>query len=102
MNAKQLVGALRTAGARITLDGETLKFTAAPAWTKDERDLFLLQLRANKQDIIAYLVSEERFVAPPSALAACGKVGCVGENCYKVGPNVWIHSPRSEYHHDRA
>jgi hypothetical protein len=100
MTAKQIVEEIRRCDGEIALKNEQVKFKAPPTWSHIERDLALSQLRANKQDIIAYLVSEERFVAPPSALAACGKVGCAGENCYKVGPNVWIHSPRSEYHND--
>ena len=101
MNAKQIVEEIRRTGGAVTLDGEQMKFRAAPGWTKPERDLALAQLRANKQDIIAYLVSEERYERPvPADLAECRNTWCAG--CYTVGNGAMIHPPRSAYYHDRT
>jgi hypothetical protein len=99
MSAKLIVEEIRRTGGAVTLDGEALRFKAPSSWTTPERELALVQLRANKHDIIAYLVSEERYVRPaPVDLAACGNAWCAG--CYAVGNGAMIHPPRSAYHYD--
>ena len=91
----KLVETLRAAGHTLTLEGEKLTFKARPGAGVSEKNVLLAALRQRKQEVIAYLVSEERFTAPPSALsvAQCGSELCNG--CYSVGPNVFIHPPRS-------
>lgn len=97
-----LVTSLRAAGHTITLDGEKLVFRAKPGTTAEAKAQILAELRERKQEILAFLVAgETKQDLPASALSPCKQVDCVGENCYQVGPNVWIHSPRSGYHHDR-
>lgn len=94
-----LVTSLRAAGHTITLDGEKLVFRAKPGTTSEAKAQIMAELRERKQEIMAFLVSEEdrtMGVGLPESvlkLAKCGDLRCNG--CYSVGPNVYIHPPKS-------
>jgi hypothetical protein len=94
MTAKELVLSARAAGCILTLDGERVLYTPPKGWPKAQKDKFLADLRANKPEIVVYLVSELRpaRIERQSDLAACGSPACAG--CYAVGPNVNLHPPK--------
>lgn len=99
MTAKELIDGMRKDGHHMQLDGEKLLFTAKRGSAKEVKRTALELLRKYKQDVIAYLVSEERYEAPAGQLAPCGALHCAG--CYEVGPNIHIHPPKSGYNYER-
>ena len=91
-----LVNTIRELGHTLTLEGDKLLFKAKPGTSAEKRGEILYDLRAFKQEVIAYLVSQEKKQELPEStlsVVRCGSPDCAG--CYSVGPNVYIHPPRS-------
>jgi hypothetical protein len=91
-----LVKTILSMGHTLTLEGDKLLFKAKPGTSAEKRGEILYDLRAFKQEVIAYLVSQEKKQElPASALsvAQCGSLDCTG--CYAIGPNLNVHPPRS-------
>ena len=100
VNIKNAWETLRAAGHILTLDGEKLTFKARPGAGASEKNVLLAALRQRKQEVIAYLVSEERFdrdsernlITQDKNIAPCGSKYC--NMCYEVAPGIKIHPPR--------
>lgn len=89
---------LRAQGHEVKLDGEQMLFTAAPGTALEAKRAILDQLRAQKQEILAYLIGGERF-SREEFIAECGAPTCAG--CYSIGEGKRIHPPKAGYNYDR-
>jgi hypothetical protein len=92
ISAKQLVDSIRAAGGSVQLDGEKLLFTAPKTWAYPHRQVALAELRDQKQEVMAYLVSQEPHESREDVISACGATYCAG--CYEISPGQHIHPPR--------
>jgi hypothetical protein len=91
-----LVKTILSMGHTLTLEGDKLLFKAKPGTSAEKRGEILYNLRAFKQEVIAYLVSQEKKQELPASVlsvARCGSLNCAG--CYSIGPNLNVHPPRS-------
>lgn len=93
VDVRKLIETARAEGCVLVLDGEKVLFTPPKYWSKDARTAFLATLRANRQEIVAFLVAESMPRAERlSDLAACGKDYCAG--CYLLASGVYLHPPK--------
>lgn len=87
----QIVENIRLSGSVLRLDGERILFTASDRMGSNSRSTILATLRARRDDLVAFLVSESSPTRE-TVLASCGVQGCSG-SCYEVSEGVKIHPP---------